>query len=214
MAIQPIKTPSTTAYKAAIIALVLVIIVLVIFLPGSGGAAANQQQAEKSVKDLYSLITGSDAEVLKTTEQSGVYRIVVRLRDATGRDTVQDVFVTKDGLFFTDRLLSLEGQKSLLQNQSAFAACLFDRQVRVLGLANDPATLAQLQVLGAFSGRIYIDCGGQNAALCQQMNVTQVPVVFVNGTLVQGPQNLAWFEQNTGCTLSVGAATPAVNTTQ
>ncbi len=204
MVVQQVKTTSTLGYKAAVVVLVLVIIGLLIFNPFAA-AGGDRAKAEESVKELYKVITGSDAEILKTTEQNGVYKMAVRFKNTNGQDTVQDVFVTKDGMFFTDRLLELQAQKSLLINQSAFSQCLFDRQVRVFGLSTDAVTQAQLQALGAFSGRLYVDCGGQNLATCQQLNITQVPVIYSNGTLLQGPLNLQWFEQNAGCYMTANA---------
>lgn len=191
---------SATAYKIVIIVLVLVLIGFAAFSSGSFGLG-DKAKAEQSVAGLYRLITGGDVEVLKTVEQSGVYKVTVRFNDVTGRDTLQDIYVTKDGIFFTDRLVNLEAQRAVLTNQSAFAQCLFDKNVRIFGLANDPATQAQLQALGAFSVRIYVDCAGANLAVCQQLNITQVPVIFSNNQLVQGPQNTQWFVQNTGCSL-------------
>lgn len=205
LAVQPLKTEhSARTYKIVIAILIIIILAGGVFsLFGSIPAGGDKIKAEANVIDLYKVITGGNVEILKTSEQNGLYKITVRFRDGTGRDTLQDIFVTKDGAFFTDRLIDVGAQKSILGNQSAFAQCLFNKQVRVFGLANDPATQAQLQVLGVFSQQLYVDCGGQNLAICQQLNVTQVPVIFNNGTLVQGPVNVQWFVQNTGCSLDL-----------
>ena len=199
MAVQTIRQEKSgkRGYRIAIIVLVLIIIAFA-SLNFTGMAAGDMSRAEQNVKDLYKLITGSDAEIIKTIDANGLYKMTVRFKDSTGRDTLQDIFVTKDGLFFTDRLVDLELQKSILVNQSAFAQCLADKQVRILGLSTDAATQTQLQLLGAFSARIYFDCGGDNLAICQQLNVNQVPVIFYNNQLIQGPQNLDWFE-GIGC---------------
>jgi len=200
---------SSTGYKIIIGILVLIIVVVVAFYNFASVSAAGEDKAraERNVVELYKVITGGDAEVLKTVEQSGVYKLTVRFKDATGRDTLEDIFVTKDGLFFTNRLVDLEVQKSLFVNQSSFANCLFNKQVRILGLSNDASTQAQLQALGAFSARLYVDCSGVNLALCQQLNLTRVPVIFYNNQLFQGPQNIQWFEQNVGCYMtSTGTA--------
>ncbi len=210
MAVQPVRSEtSTRTYKIVIVILVLIILAGGVFfvfgsIPAAGG---DKTKAEANVLDLYKVITGGNVEILKTSEQNGLYKVTVRFGDATGRDTVQDIFITKDSLFFTDRLIDVGVQKSVLGNQSAFAQCLFDKRIRIFGLSNDPATQAQLQVLGAFAASLYVDCGGQNAAICQQLNITQVPVIFYNGTLVQGPLNTDWFVQNAGCRLGFFNAT-------
>ena len=213
MAVTAIKQekPSTMWYKAAIIVLVLIIIALVGFfgLSSTGMATGDQKKAENSVKDLYKILTGAEVDIMKTLDQNGVYKITVRFKDASGRDTLQDIFVTKDGSFFTDRMVDLEMQKSILKNQSAFAQCLADKQLRIIGLSTDAQTQAQLQVLGAFSARLYFDCGGDNLAICQQLNISTVPVVFYNNQLVQGPQNLQWFEQNLDCYMTEDGKKPA-----
>jgi hypothetical protein len=200
--IQPVRQEKSgkTGYKVAIIVLVIIILALVGFMSFnlSGSLAGDASKAEQNVKELYKIITGSDVEIIKTIDQNGVYKMTVRFKDSTGRDTLQDIFVTKDGAFFTDRLMDLQLQKSILVNQSAFAQCLADKQIRVLGLSTDAATQTQMQLLGAFATRVYFDCGGQNAAICQQLNITKVPVIFYNNQLAQGPLDLSWFE-NIGC---------------
>ena len=86
---------------------------------------------------------------------------------------------------------------------SAFAQCLFNKNVRILGLFNDTGTQVQLQELGTFSTRIYIDCSGQSLPLCAQLNITTIPAIF-NGAVpvIAGPLNRAWFEQNIGCDMT------------
>ncbi len=185
-------------YIGIIIVLLLVIGYFVTQKPAQ--VTGDASKAEESVKALYEIVSGSPAEVIKTVDENGLYKVTLRVKDATGRDTLADVFVTKNGLFLTDRLVEIEGQKSSLKNQSAFVQCLFDKNVRILGLANDTATQVQLQELGAFSPRIYVDCSGQSLPLCLQLNITSIPAIF-NGAVpvIAGPLNRAWFEQNTGC---------------
>jgi hypothetical protein len=192
------EAKSTTLYKAVIVVLIIIIIGLYAFpsLPTSG----NQSKAEENVLQIYKLIAGPNAEIIKTTEQNGLYKMTIRFTDTTtGKDTVQDVFVTKDGAMTVGNLADLALQRSLLTNQSAFAQCLVNKKVAVLGLSTDQATQLQLQVLGAFSGRNYIDCSGNNLVLCQQLNITSIPVIFYNNQLFQGPLAVQWFEQNIGC---------------
>ena len=197
LAVPAVKEkPKTTGYKAAVAILVLIIIGLLVF---NTFAMGDKTKAEQNVKDLYKIITGSDVEIIKMQEQNSLYKVSVRFKGADGRDTLTDTFVTKDGMFLTDRLLDIQQQKSLLTNQSAFANCVADKRIAVLGISTDQATQIQLQVLGAFSNRLYVDCSGQSAQICQQLNITQYPTIFNNGTLVQGPLNVNWFEQNLGC---------------
>lgn len=193
-----VNVKKTTHYKIIIGILIIIIagfVLLSIFLMQLG----NQKMAEENVAALYGVIS-EDAEVVKTVEQNGLYKITVRFTDATGRDSVQDVFVTKDGAMLTDRLVNMKDQINTLQRQSDFAQCLFDKQVRVFGLSNDPITQAQLQLLGTFSGRVFFDCSA-NQQVCQQLNVTIAPSTLLNSQIVSGLQTLDWFEENTGCSL-------------
>jgi len=203
LAVQTTKEKSTIGYKAALVVLVIIIIAIVA-LPMMG-FADNKTKAENNAKALFTVVTGGPVDVLKTTEEHGLYRITLRMKNAQGQDIVQDVYVTKDGTFSAGNLVDLEVQKSALTNQSSFANCLYNKNVRILGLSTDQGTQLQLQVLGAFSGKLYIDCGGQNLALCQQMNITNVPVIFVANQIVPGPQPESWFEQNLGCYMTENA---------
>jgi hypothetical protein len=205
------KHGSTRLHKIVIIVLAVLLLAtsFMAFSSTTGMVTSDQSKVNRNVLDLYKLITGKDAEIVKTSDQSGVYKISVRFTDSTGRDTIQDIFVTKDGSYFTDRLVDLVAQTSLLQNQSAFAQCLVEKQVRIVGPSNDNQTIAQIQLLGAFAatGNIYLDCNSDiYRTACQQLNTTQFPVIFVgNNPTAQGPQNLDWFETNVGCYMTKDA---------
>ena len=129
---------SSRKYIGIIVVLLVVVLYLVSRGPITGavtGKAIDENDpAVKEVKDFYKVITGSDAEVIKITEQNGLYRLLLKIKDTTGRDTVADVYLTRDGLFMIDRLIDVQSQKLLLVNQSAFAQCLLNKNVRILGL--------------------------------------------------------------------------------
>ncbi len=203
------RKKNARAYQAVIVVLVIIIGALLALSSGIiSGAGADTAKAEQGVKDIYKLATNSDIEILKTAEESGLYKISVKFKNPAGQDTLQDVYVTKDGALFTDRVLDLQLQKSLLQNQSAFARCLIEKNVRIIGLTTDADTQAQLQLFGPYGLQIYVDCGGQNAAVCQQLGIQQLPIIFNNGTLVQGPVNVQWFGENAECYMSSTGTAP------
>ena len=194
-----------TDYRYIIVIIVL-LGVIAMMLTGNNiipSASANQgtSNAEKNIIDLYKIAFGSDVEVMKTVEQGGLYKVTVRLKDSTGRDMLQDIFVTKDGMYYTNALVDLQSQKTALASQSSFAQCLIEKQVKIIGTAADTSTQAQLQALGTFSGSLLFDCNS-NAAICQQLNITTIPMIFISNQLVQGPQNTEWFIQATGCNLT------------
>lgn len=202
-----VNKSGTLGYKILVVILVIVIAGLAYIQTTGGTMTVDKTKAEQSTIDLYKIITGGTVEVLKTDEVSGVYKMSLRLKTAT-TDTLQDIYVTKDGQFFSTNLINLETQKKALAEQSAFTQCLLNKKVVIFGLSTDQATQVQLQALGAFSPSIYFDCSGQNLAVCQQLNITSVPTIFVNGVHVPGPQSVQWFEQNIGCYMSVNGTAP------
>ena len=191
-------------YKAVIVVLAAAIIALLAFYSGILGGGPSR--AEQSLKELYTLATQGEAEIVGAEEVSGLYKVTVKFSVPGGQDSFQEVYITKDGALLADRLINIQLQKSLLAAQAALTQCLSDGNVRIIGLSTDATTQAQLQLLGPYAGRLYVDCGGQNEAVCRQLNIQQFPIIFNNGTLVQGPLGLDWFAQNTGCGLPAPAA--------
>ncbi|MBI3190085.1 hypothetical protein HYZ41_00100 [archaeon] len=205
---QQINKSGTLGYK--ILVAVLVIVIAALFYTQTTGSTTmiDKAKAEQNTKDLYKIITGGDVEIMKAEEVSGVYRMSIRIKSTTGTDTLQDIYVTKDGQYFSTVLVNLEAQKTVLAVQSAFTQCLLGKKVVIFGLSTDQATQVQLQSLGAFSTNLYFDCSGQNLAVCQQLNITSVPTIFVNGVNVPGPQSVQWFEQNIGCYMTMNGTAP------
>jgi hypothetical protein len=156
-------------------------------------------QATKSVKEVYKLLSERDVEVLSVKDDSGIYKVVLRTFDAAGNSYVQDVFVTKDGKYITDRLVDAENYTKTLAANRDFIACLTGKELFVVGQASNNYTQIQMQLLGDFSYKIYLDCTGDNVQACQDMGVVNIPSVIYNRTIYEGLKPVDWFEQLTGC---------------
>lgn len=102
-----VNKSGTLGYKILVVILVIVIAGLAYIQTTGGTMTVDKTKAEQSTIDLYKIITGGTVEVLKTDEVSGVYKMSLRLKTAT-TDTLQDIYVTKDGQFFSTNLINLD----------------------------------------------------------------------------------------------------------
>jgi hypothetical protein len=184
-----------------VLAVALGYMILSGFGDGITGNAVSQDAATQKIKDIYKILTDKDAEILSVNAESGIYHVVLRTTDLTGASVIQDIFVTEDGKFITDKLLDAERYKTSLSNNKDFITCLSGKGLRVVGQSTNNYTLAQMQLLGSFGYRIYFDCVGDNIQTCQQLGIKTVPSVIYNQTLYEGIKPVEWFEQATGCTL-------------
>jgi hypothetical protein len=183
-----------------IIVIVVLIIVIASMLLQSAITTGSQQQALEKLKDVYELITEADVEVLSVEEASGVYRVMLMLRGNLG-EQVEEVYVTKDGNLITDTVIDTEGYRTRLESEKAFIECMQGKRLLVFGQSNEPNTIQQLQILGNFAYKIYIDCVGANLQACQQLGIEQIPTVIYEGRNYTGIMPINWFESLTGCKL-------------
>jgi len=158
----------------------------------------SQSNAVGMVTDVYGIITEADVEVLNVEEMSGMYKILLRLKGPQG-DTLQEVYVSQDGSLITDKIIITEDYKTSLENQKAFVECLKEKQVLMFGQSNEPNTIQQLQLLGNFAYKIYVDCLGAQLEACQQIGIQAIPSVVYEGKIYEGTRNIEWFESLTGC---------------
>lgn len=190
-----------TLYIAVIAVLALALILL--FLQSQKSHPAEAQ----SVKEIYKILTEREPELLSVKDENGLYKITVRLTDATGRSTVQDVFLTKDGVLFTDQpLVKVSDYISALNRQKNFSACMTSKGVQLLGQGNNDLLVFQ-RLLGLFAVRNYFDCTAsqQNLQACQQLvqqaGAQGVPAVVYNNTIYPGFRDVNFISGLTGCAL-------------
>lgn len=184
-----------TGYIVVIV--ILVIVIAAMFLQNVM-ITGSQQQALDKLTDVYELITEAEVEVLSVEEVSGVYKVLLRLKGTLG-DTLEEIYVTKDGSLITDKIIDTEDYKTRLENQKAFTECLKDKNLLVFGQSNEPNTIQQLQILGSFSYKIYVDCVGAQLEACQQLGIQEIPSFVYDGKIYTGVKTIDWFESLTGC---------------
>lgn len=180
---------------AAAVMIIVVIAAAALFLNNSPSSAAEK------VRGVYSLLSESNAEVISVKEESGVLRILLRVPLRNGQPALQDVLATKDGSIMTDRIINTSAFASQLQREKAFAECLAAKNVVIAGVSTDANTVAQLQAIGNYAYKVYVDCAGANLQVCQSAGITAVPTIVVGNQSVAGPQPLSFFVQATGCAL-------------
>jgi hypothetical protein len=167
-----------------IVVIVILLVVIAVMFLQNVVITGSQQQALDKLTAVYELISEAEVEVLSVEEVSGVYKVLLRLKGTMG-DTLEEVYITKDGSLITDKIIDTEDYKTILENQKAFAECLKEKNLLLFGQSNEPNTIQQLQILEA----------------CQQLGIEQIPSVVYDSKIYTGVKNIDWFESLTGCQL-------------
>jgi len=160
----------------------------------------------KSVKEFYELaIPGSQAEVISLSEESGLYKAVVKVSSAEGV-SYREAWVTKDGRILTENIIYLQESVAKIKQLKDFVDCLASKGVKIYGVLNQTeypegasATSQQLSLLGRYSSKLYVSCDGSAITNCLSANVTEVPSIVFNGKVYPGVKAVEWFENQTGC---------------
>jgi len=194
------KTIITSAAVAVVvIGALLVTGVIPSSLTGFSVGSAGKEAIANRVKVFYELANpGSIVEVTTIDQQSGMYKIVLKITSAAG-STYGEAYVTKDGNLFTASVFSLEDQITGIQRSKDFVECLAGKNVMILGSTQDQATALQLNVLGAYGSALFISCDGENVQMCVDAGIEQIPSVVIGEMIEPGAKSVEWFEQVTGC---------------
>lgn len=191
-------------FIATVAILVVAIAVFALFLsdavqlPSIAGQSKDAVAAD--VKNLYELANpGSVVGVVATTEENGMYKIVLRITSSSDT-TYPEIYATKDGKLLTTSMILVDESISQMTKLRDFVDCLDSKGVRIAGISNQTATLLQLNVLGTYSPKLFVDCSA-NLDACVAANVTQVPSVVIGQYVIPGVQSTDWFERVTGCAL-------------
>jgi hypothetical protein len=164
-------------------------------------SAITKQSIGEKIKELYEIANpGVSFEIINIEETSGIYKIVLKAISPLGI-TYREAYVTKDGKLLTEGVIFVETSIQQIQAYKDFVDCLDSKGVKIYGISNQTATLLQLNLLGRYSGKLYVSCDGVNIKRCTDANVQQVPSVVYRGSVYPGVQNIEWFEDLTGCKL-------------
>lgn len=181
---------------AVIIVLVLIALIFYFTFP-----IADKSVVEQKVKRFYELANpGITAEVVATTEQSGLYKMVLKVSSIRGISFLE-LWATKDGKLLTQNLILVEESLTQLQNLKNFVDCLDSNGVRIFGQSNQSASLLQLNLLGTFSPKLFVACEGANLQACLDIGIREIPSIVYGNTSYPGVKDISWFEIITGCKL-------------
>ncbi|MFH1623066.1 MAG: hypothetical protein ABIA12_00900, partial [Candidatus Aenigmatarchaeota archaeon] len=119
--------------------------------PMPGVLGPSKEAIEANVKELYELaIPGTTIEVIATTEQNGMYKIVMKASDTSGT-SYREVYATRDGKLTTESMILVDESIVQMKKLKGFVDCLDEKGVRIAGINNQTATLLQLNLLGTYS---------------------------------------------------------------
>jgi hypothetical protein len=165
-------------------------------------------EVESKVRSFYELVLpGVTAEVVSLTEESGLFKAVIKLTDPTGVSW-REVWVSRDGQILTETVIYLERSIEQIRRMKDFVDCLFDEGVRIFGMLNATvspagaqATALQLNLLGRYSPKLYVSCDGPALQTCLDMGITQLPSVVIRQRAEPGVKTADWLAEQTGCEL-------------
>jgi hypothetical protein len=161
---------------------------------------SSQKQVVDAITNVYEKLTESEVEVLSANDEGYVYRVLLRLKLSTG-DVLREVYVTKDGMFFSEagNMLNVSDFIKRLDREKNFAECLRSKNFIVFGQKSEPNTVQQLLIIGNYANKIYVDCTDTNLQVCQQLGITMIPTIFYNKMNYTGVKTREWIEALTGC---------------
>jgi len=167
---------------------------------------SSEKVVSEKVKTLYELANpGTKITVESIKERDGIFHLILKAQSVTGV-SYREVFVTKDGKLLTEGVIYVENSTRSIKAFKEFVDCLYDKGLRIYGVLNrtqNPqgavATYLQLNLLGRYSGKLFVDCDGLNVVNCIKANVTQVPSVVYKGKIYSGVKTASFLESLTGC---------------
>ena len=161
----------------------------------------SKNKVGEEVKKLYELsFPNLKVEVVDVIDKGSLYEVFLKFYTSP-QPTFLEVFVTKDGKFLSENLIRVGESIRQIEKSKNFVDCLYTKGVRIYGISNSTATLLQLNLLGRYSGKLYVSCDGQNVQNCLKAGVSQVPSVVYEGKVYTGVKSVQWFENITGCKL-------------
>ena len=162
------------------------------------------KSVQETVKKLYELANpGTQAEVLTLTDDSGLYKAVIKLTGQSGSNYAE-VWVTKDGKYLTQNFIFVKDSLTQIENYKNFVDCLDSRGLRIYGVTNQTtqggtATLMQLNLLGIYSPKIFVSCDGENLEGCMKSGITQVPTIVFEEKGYVGVRSISQLSEMTAC---------------
>jgi len=166
---------------------------------------AKKQSVAEDVRKLYEIANpGSSAEISSIQDEGNLYKVLLKLTSSQGTNYVE-TYVTKDGRFLTENVIFVKESIQQIEKMKNFVDCLFNKGVRIYGATaiNNTqiatATMLQLNILGRYSGKLYVSCDGNNLQNCINMGLQALPALVYNNTAYYGVFNVDYIANLTNC---------------
>lgn len=158
--------------------------------------AVPPEDIARQVRLLYGMAQRAEFDVLTARREGAMVRVSLHRRN--GRETPAVVFVTPDGKQLFESAVHVALQLEQFEDDRRFAVCLGERHLLAYVKTDDKQSLLQLAAMGAFAGRLAVDCGASPDA-CEKAGITEVPTLVMGEQKIAGAHGRPWLETLTGC---------------
>ncbi len=177
----------------------------------AGDRTVDKNEIGRSVVDYIdeSFLQGQvPIELVEVSEESGVYRIRVRMDESDEFD----VYATKDGKYLfpegydmKTKIEEVEENKepvAVPSNADSFVACLSSQSFKIFGADWCPYCQSLVEMFGGYDSvaPIYVECT-EEEALCEENNITSYPTIVLGDKAYGGERTLEAFAAATQCEL-------------
>jgi hypothetical protein len=148
---------------------------------------------------------GTEIEVTGVSQESGVYKLKVKVDEET------DVYATKDGKYLFLQVFDMDAPLEeivaepvlLPKNIESFLSCLGEKGFKVYGEKTCPHCKDLVEKLGGYDlvGSIYVECTEEREVCQEKTKTAGVPEIQINDEVYEGERTLESFALATGCEL-------------
>lgn len=166
-----------------------------------------EKEVVEKVRKLYEIANpGSTVEVVSIKEEGNLYKLLLKISMFGGTNYLE-TYVTKDGRYLSENVIFVKESIERMEKMKKFVDCLFDKNVRIFGAMNtnvseiNTATQLQLNILGRYSGKIYVSCDGDAIQQCINIGLTSLPALVYQDQAYYGVFTAEAIANLTGCKL-------------
>ncbi|MFH7880693.1 MAG: hypothetical protein QXI09_01660 [Candidatus Aenigmatarchaeota archaeon] len=166
-----------------------------------------EKEVVEKVRKLYEIANpGSTVEVVSIKEEGNLYKLLLKISMFGGTNYLE-TYVTKDGKYLSENVIFVKESIERMEKMKKFVDCLFDKNVRIFGAMNtnvseiNTATQLQLNILGRYSGKIYVSCDGDAIQQCINIGLTSLPALVYQNQAYYGVFTAEAIANLTGCKL-------------
>ena len=142
------------------------------------------KECGEKLKDLIRLQSEADVEISAIADEGNFYKMIVRV--LAGNAPLQEIYVSKDCSYMTDKLIKMDTFREQLKADKVFAECLVQKEVRVFGVPQDAASVQQIAALGNFAAKVFVNCSGQMMDKCKELGLKEFPTLVYRNQAYPG----------------------------